>query len=832
MHRPVVVAPRVRVVSRLAPAASFLLATSIGALSLGTDAALRAGEDAHRPDRRAESGLRVAFGETAEAPIALVRRDAADAQVRFSPRGVAPRRWSDEGDRRIARDVAPMTDLVWIEREGEIEELRVLRGPEAPVRWTTEVVTSARLASVAIAHRERGDVIEVRDAAGVVRIASAPMVLVDARGTERPVRASVAPIVSAGGEQAPEHAEPAIALTTWFDARDLAYPIVVDPAWMAVGTMNAARSGHTATLLGSGKVLITGGTSGTGALSSAELWDPATGHGSPVSDMHAARRGHSATLLASGKVLIAGGADASGNSQKTTELFDPATSSFTASTSMNELRTQHTATLLASGAVLVTGGSAYTPGGDVSTAEVFDPVGAGWKTTTNAMSSGRQAHTATLLSTGAVLVAGGGNGGGAFYSSVDLFDPTSATFAPVASLLAPRSSHAAVAISGDRVLVTGGLNTQASSAPQPIVEAELYDPVKNSWTATRPMGTSHAAHAVVALPLDRVLVLGGGSSPGATAAELYEASANQFLALTPFTVGHGAMPALSLPDTSIAVFGGDAASGPTATVDALRLGALGAICKDGLLECATGLCIDGVCCNAACDGQCEACDVPGSVGTCAPVNGNPHGARAACDAGSSTCLARHCDGAGRTSCDAFADTSVGCAPASCTNGASSPAASCDGKGACATPTTTSCGAYACGPSACKTRCAVDADCSGMNLCDTLSGNCVAAIPAQCTTDGLSSQPIDHRTPPKSCAPYRCDTTGGACLLRCSSSAQCAPGASCDTSRGDCVNGTAASGGSSGGCSLAEAGRGPSTTGGLVLAMVAGFFARRVRRVRR
>ncbi|KAB2902984.1 MAG: hypothetical protein F9K40_07365 [Kofleriaceae bacterium] len=37
-------------------------------------------------------------------------------------------------------------------------------------------------------------------------------------------------------------------------------------------------------------------------------------------------------------------------------------------------------------------------------------------------------------------------------------------------------------------------------------------------------------------------------------------------------------------------------------------------------ECASGLtCVDGVCCNTSCTGTCMACDVPGSVGTCAPV---------------------------------------------------------------------------------------------------------------------------------------------------------------------------------------------------------------------
>lgn len=34
--------------------------------------------------------------------------------------------------------------------------------------------------------------------------------------------------------------------------------------------------------------------------------------------------------------------------------------------------------------------------------------------------------------------------------------------------------------------------------------------------------------------------------------------------------------------------------------------------------CASGHCVDGVCCTAACDRSCEACNLPGSVGTCTP----------------------------------------------------------------------------------------------------------------------------------------------------------------------------------------------------------------------
>jgi len=76
----------------------------------------------------------------------------------------------------------------------------------------------------------------------------------------------------------------------------------------AGATMLEPRSGHSATLLPDGRVLIAGGMRrNQDFYKSAELYDPATGKFQPTGEMNERRVGQIAVLLQSGRVLIAGG---------------------------------------------------------------------------------------------------------------------------------------------------------------------------------------------------------------------------------------------------------------------------------------------------------------------------------------------------------------------------------------------------------------------------------------------------------------------------------------------------------------------------------------------
>ncbi|MEZ4232705.1 MAG: DNRLRE domain-containing protein [Polyangiaceae bacterium] len=139
-------------------------------------------------------------------------------------------------------------------------------------------------------------------------------------------------------------------------------------------------------------------------------------------------------------------------------------------------------------------------------------------------------------------------------------------------------------------------------------------------------------------------------------------------------------------------------------------------------QCQSGRCVDGVCCNAACGGQCEACDNPGNVGSCTPTSGAPHGARPAC-AGDGTACNGLCDGSNRTQC-ALPGGGVECRAASCSAGQASLQTFCVGNGSCPAETLQPCAPFQCAGTGCLTTCTIDTQCQLGYRCD--AGSCVPA----------------------------------------------------------------------------------------------------------
>jgi N-acetylneuraminic acid mutarotase len=100
-------------------------------------------------------------------------------------------------------------------------------------------------------------------------------------------------------------------------------------------------------------------------LNSAELFDSRSGTWTRVGPLNLGRTGHTATLLADGRVLVAGGESAQRGqrrSLRTGEVYDPNTAEWRSAGDMECPRSEHAAVVLGDGTVLVVAGDAAFPG--------------------------------------------------------------------------------------------------------------------------------------------------------------------------------------------------------------------------------------------------------------------------------------------------------------------------------------------------------------------------------------------------------------------------------------------------------------------------------------
>jgi hypothetical protein len=504
--------------------------------------------------------------------------------------------------------------------------------------------------------------------------------------------------------------------------------LLVDPAWTAtVGTMLQDRQLHTETLLGDGKVLVTGGDSSAGVLPTAELYDQTFGTWSSIAiPMSVPRQQHTATRLGDGRVLVVGGNDGNIN-LSSAEIYNPVTFQWAGAGIMTVGRSNHTATLLVNGKVLVAGGT--DDAGYITTSQLYDPA-TGWSAPVALAGGPRAYHTATRLPTGQVLVAGGASLSGSL-KTADLYDPISGSWTITGQMAGLRYAHTATLLQNGKVLVAGGATMNIA-----VKTAEIYDPGSGSWAPAAMMITAREAHTSTLLGTGVVLAAGGVNGTPLPSAELYDPTANTWTTTAPL-VGAGRVrhTATLLLGGGVLVAGGSDPGGYLASSELYNLDAGGAVCSNASL-CQSGFCVDGVCCDTACTGICSACSTAkkggGANGVCGAIlaGGDPDNECVAQAA--STCgTTGACSGAG--ACALFASMTE-CAPASCMGTTAQVNADlCNGNGACVDNGTQSCGNYVCSGAACLSSCANDTQCSIAAYCNAPS--CLAKQPngAACLT---------------------------------------------------------------------------------------------------
>jgi len=261
-------------------------------------------------------------------------------------------------------------------------------------------------------------------------------------------------------------------------------------AWTPAGSLSVARFGHTATLLPSGKVLLAGGCTASNCSTStaaSEIYDPATNSWSATGSLNIARSYHTAVRLNSGVVLAIGGF--AGGASPSCELYYPSTGTWSNAASTNVARYLNGITLLPDGKVLVTGGviTKYP----LNSAELYDPANNTWALT-GSMATGRYAHSSTLLPDGTVLLAGGvgqsiscGKDCTGFIptAKAEIYNEAAGTFAAATDLNRALAYQATTALTSGRALVNGGSGYNAYCC-QVVSDAEFYTPLTMSFSAS------------------------------------------------------------------------------------------------------------------------------------------------------------------------------------------------------------------------------------------------------------------------------------------------------------------------------------------------------------
>ncbi len=472
---------------------------------------------------RSESKLSVYVGTRATDPW-RIRAGGQDVIVRRV--GASRESARLDGGAVVFEQASPGLDVSVFALPVGVEELLLARGPDATVATEWQMPQGWRAEPVAGDDR----LVQVLDGRGVARLRYRAAAAWDARGRDVDVRLAVV------GNRVTVHVE---GVDAW--------PVLIDPAWEETSRPAYPRFHHATTMLPDGTLLL------SGLKSVAEVFDPKASAFTAVGEMHEARVAHQATLLRTGKVLITGGLSPEDGFESvldSVELYDPETRRFVLASPMAAARTQHTASLLPSGDVLVAGG--FERGAlALASAELFEAATGSFRSL-GSMSAARGGHTANVLGDGSVLLCGGFEGNDAL-ASTERFDPASLGFDPGPDMPLPRGGHAAVRLATGDVLLAGGYVGAVQG------QDVRYDATSETFRLVDGVGVNMTYPSAALLPTGEVLIAGGfapASSVPTDATWLYRPGLDTLVSSDALKEQRGGHTLDLLPDGDVLSVGG------------------------------------------------------------------------------------------------------------------------------------------------------------------------------------------------------------------------------------------------------------------------------------
>lgn len=290
--------------------------------------------------------------------------------------------------------------------------------------------------------------------------------------------------------------------------------IYSEGVWAASGSMIGDRAIAAAATLSNGNILVTGGLSqvADGAqtiLNTSEIYDVTSGTWSNSGRLINARSGHTATAVGDGTVIVAGGYDNSGDHYDSAELYSAGV--FSSAGTINTSRFDHFGVTLSGNRVLLGAGTnAFS--GALASIELYT-AGSGWAAASalTSMSTPRLLMSAAALPNGDVVFIGGYNADDGAVGSSETYHPDTNTWTTGSGVMNHARYHAvATTLSNGQVLVVGGEDGSGNYR-----DAELYDPTSTQFTDFCGMSVASAyGHTATLLTNGEVLVAGGhGYSP-------------------------------------------------------------------------------------------------------------------------------------------------------------------------------------------------------------------------------------------------------------------------------------------------------------------------------
>jgi MYXO-CTERM domain-containing protein len=469
---------------------------------------------------------------------------------------------------------------------------------------------------------------------------------------------------------------------------------IYDPAtgtWADTAPMNVARLKFRPVLMDDGRVLA---TQSSNAVPGVELWDPATGIWTNLDSINNRNRGNVARLP-NQRVIIAGGYETNSGppfdnvSAYTTRFLDlsggpPGVWSSQPNTTAHFY---NAATLeMRDGRVVFLGGRTH-PMSFASTFLRYDSVTNAWQSST--LGRTIDGATADMLPDGHIALVGGIASAGQ-RRDLTFLDPVEMTRQNGPSLVVARNEHASAMLPSGVLVVLGGTIDLILTGERDTASIEFLRPGGTAWQTATPLPDRRVGAKAHVLANRDILVVGGGHWVQISNSDHFRMQTR--CAHVTFN------PAAGDPDPGCFV-DGDCTGGRT--------------------------CVDGVCCDSACTGACQACSAYkkgyGSDGVCEPIAAGRDPEWECATENVSTCgTTGACDGAG--ACARYPDTTV-CQASSCVGSTWTLESKC-ASGVCTPDGVIPCpNGFACVMGACGTFCMNDTHCATGRVCQT--GQCIS-----------------------------------------------------------------------------------------------------------